>query len=68
MPHLRFRKREKLAPLLHVNLSRKLFSRRPWQGISFTLGGRWLSRNTRSNKWRGDLPGPFSWEGDQHEG
>ena len=61
-----FRKRIDMPGPWHLNLSKKLFSRRPTDGISSTFGGKWLSWNTRRKTWRSDPPGPGWLQGKSH--
>jgi hypothetical protein len=52
-----FRKQIKF-PGGHLNLSKKLISKDPTEGVSTTFGGRLLSWNTRRRVWRANPPGP----------
>jgi len=58
-----FRKRVDMPGPWHLNLSKKLFSHRPADGISNTFGGKWLSWNTRQRFWRSNPPGPGWFQG-----
>ena len=55
-----FRKTVKAPGPWKINLTKKLFSRHPTEGISHTFGGKWLSWNTRRKTWRSNPPG-FGW-------
>jgi hypothetical protein len=50
----RIRKAFRLGPFLRLNLSRS--------GLSWSVGPRGLSWNSRRRTVRADLPGPLSWE------
>lgn len=63
MVGLRFRRSIRLPLGLRLNLSTKLFSRKPLEGVSVTSKVGPLSVNSRTGAPRVDLPGGFHWIG-----
>lgn len=64
----RFRRSIRLFPGVRLNLSTRLFSRRPLEGISLTGRAGPLSVNSRTRTPRVDLPGGLHWTGRAHDG